>query len=127
MENKYKNGKIYKIVSPSNPELVYYGSTTQRLCSRMAVHKCLMTTSSKQLIELGDAEIILVENYPCNNKKELLKKEGEYILNNECINTKIAGRTTKEYQQTNEAWKEYHRQYQKEWQKQYRLRKKNNN
>ena len=31
-------------------------------------------------------EIELVENYPCNSKEELEKKEGEYIKNNECVN-----------------------------------------
>ena len=39
--------------------------------------------------------------YPCNSKQELERKEGEYQLTIECINTKIAGRTPKEHYQDN--------------------------
>jgi hypothetical protein len=94
----YQNSKIYKIVSPSNPDLIYYGSTTQKLSSRMSSHRAhykkntYNLTSSKVLC-FEDAIILLVENYPCNSKEELLKKEGECILNNDCINKQIAGRT----------------------------------
>ena len=30
--------------------------------------------------------IILLENFPCNNKNELLKREGYYIKNLDCVN-----------------------------------------
>jgi hypothetical protein len=46
-------------------------------------------------LKFEDAIILLVEYYPCNNKEELLKKEGEYILNNSCVNKRQAGRTDK--------------------------------
>ena len=96
--NKYSNGKIYKIISFSNPDVVYYGSTVNSLNKRMSQHrapsnKCI----SKQIIDFGDAVILLVENYPCENKEQLNRKEGEYILNNDCINKVVAGRTLKEY------------------------------
>ena len=38
LENKFKNGKIYKIVDTNNNKS-YYGSTIQRLSMRMALHR----------------------------------------------------------------------------------------
>ena len=109
----YKNSKIYKIVSPSNPDLIYYGSTTQSLSSRMSDHRRHnYRASSKEILCFEDAIILLVENFSCNNKEELLKKEGEYILNNNCVNKKVAGRTIKQYYEENkEQIKEYQKQY----------------
>jgi hypothetical protein len=43
----------------------------------------------------------LSENYPCNNRQQLERKEGEYIKNNECVNKVIAGRTDLEYRLDN--------------------------
>jgi hypothetical protein len=93
----YQNGKIYKLISPSK-NLVYYGSTIQTLSQRLATHrrnnnKCM----SKLVLECEDYKIELVEEYPCNNKQQLEKKEGEYIKNNECVNKCVAGRGNKEY------------------------------
>jgi hypothetical protein len=106
----YENGKIYKLWSPSN-NLVYYGSTTETLSQRLAKHKCgykaynndntkLYITAYK-ILECEDYKIELVEEYACNNKQQLLKKEGEYQKNNNCVNEKIAGRTDLEYRQDN--------------------------
>lgn len=96
--NKYSNGKIYKIISYSHPDVVYYGSTVNALNKRMSQHRASTNkTASKQIINFGDAVILLVENFSCKNKEELNRKEGEYILNNDCINKQIAGRTLKEY------------------------------
>mgnify|MGYP000844560719 CR=1 FL=1 len=58
----------------------------------------------------------LVEEYPCNNRQQLLIKEGEYIKNNECVNKCVAGRTKIEYS------RQYHKdnaekesEYHKNW------------
>ncbi len=94
----YNNSKIYKIISHSNPELIYYGSTTQTLSKRMVEHRSNYKTinkrniSSNKILCFEDAIIVLVELYPCNSKEELIKKESEYILNNDCVNKiKIMG------------------------------------
>ena len=52
---------------------------------------------------MGNYDILLVEDFPCNSKKELERREGEYIKNNFCIcvNKYIAGRTDKEYREQN--------------------------
>ena len=118
----YNNSKIYKIISPSNPDLVYYGSTTQPLSKRLADHMSLYkkgtsNTTSKQILCFDDAIILLVENISCNSKEELHKKEGEYILNNICINKRIAGMPRNE---TNKRYRENNKETIKENNKQYR-------
>ena len=107
---KYQNSKIYNIVSKSS-DLVYYGSTYCKLSYRLSGHKSDYKSylngkrnyrSSYELMKLGDAQIILVEDFPCDTKKELLAREGYYIRNNECINKYVPGRRTrKEYYQNN--------------------------
>jgi hypothetical protein len=128
----YQNGKIYKLWSPQGNE-IYIGSTTQplykRLYSHKSHHKDYNTCSSKYLFENYDnVKIELIQEYPCNNKMELAKKEGQFIReNNECLNRRIAGRTPKEYNEDNkedvkeykkeyrENNKEYIKEYAKEW------------
>ncbi len=100
----YQLGKIYKIINEDLPDLIYFGSTTQkRLSTRMAGHRCEANTRypsrSKILFESGTPKIILVEKFPCNDKMELLKRERYYIENNECINKCIPGRIPKEYRE----------------------------
>ena len=47
-----ENCKIYKVVSLNNPELVYYGHTSQTLAQRFTTHKSKENKStSKQIIE----------------------------------------------------------------------------
>lgn len=102
----YQNGKIYKLWSPSK-NLVYIGSTTQPLCKRLVVHlsayKVYKNDNTKKyytsflVLDCEDYKIELLEEYACNNKQQLCKKEGEHIKNNECVNKYIAGRTDKEY------------------------------
>jgi len=105
----YQKGKIYKIISPSK-NLVYYGSTTQTLSQRLTDHikhykyyndNKKPFLSSFLVIECEDYKIELVEEYPCNNKQQLNKKEGEYQKANECVNSQIAGRTIKEWHEDN--------------------------
>lgn len=103
----YKQGKIYKIVSNTDDDICYVGSTTQPLlCQRMVEHrsgygrwknggKCDKTSSYDMFDKYGvsNCRIELIEIFPCNSKDELTKKEGEYIRSLECVNKKIAGRT----------------------------------
>ena len=96
----YQQAKIYRIVNDSMPGKVYYGSTCQKLSMRMASHRLKAKTknyASKQLFETGKALIILVEDFPCNSKKELHNRERFYIENNDCVNYYIPGRGRAEY------------------------------
>tara|TARA_R110000868_G_scaffold158747_1_gene387118 strand:- start:223 stop:750 length:528 start_codon:yes stop_codon:yes gene_type:complete len=94
----YKNGQIYCIRSYQTDH-IYIGSTAQPLHKRFYQHKRFNGCSSECIMQYEDAYIELIENYPCNSKKELNRREGQHIRNTEnCINKKIAGRTKKEYQ-----------------------------
>ncbi len=95
----YQTAKIYSIRSPNN-EKYYIGSTTQQLCRRLAQHKVKTNScSSKEIINSGGAYIELIENYSCNNKEELNKREGEIIrqFKDSIINKQIPLRTKQEY------------------------------
>jgi len=111
----YKKGKIYKLWSPhGTEEEVYYGSTCNDLRFRKNGHKTSnkKCTSSILFEKYDDVRIELVEDYPCNNKAELNKKEGEYIRENKCLNRYIPCRTYKEYCEDNkEKIAEQHKAY----------------
>ena len=119
----YKNGKIYCIRSYQTPD-IYIGSTVQRLCKRIGSHREKYTkwlndkhryTSSFELMKYDDCYIELIKDYPCENKEQLHKKEGEYIREMTCVNRCIPGRTKKQYQQDNsEKIREYKKQYQQQ-------------
>jgi len=96
--NIYANGQIYAIRSHQT-EFIYIGSTTQTLHKRFHDHKNLRNKCfSKEIIQYSDAYIELIEDFPCNSKKELNRREGQHIRNTEnCINKCIPGRTRKEY------------------------------
>jgi len=96
----YQKSKIYKISSPSK-NLIYYGSTTQSLSQRLSQHIRNKPCMSKLVLDCEDYKIELVEEYPCNNRKQLEKKEGEYIKTNECVNKNINGRTAQEWNYEN--------------------------
>jgi hypothetical protein len=114
-------GYIYMIRS-FQTEDVYYGSTTQQLCNRMAKHRCnykqwlngnFNNISSFEILKYEDAYIELVEEIEFQNKKELHAREGYYIRENNCVNKYIPCRTNKEYI-------EEHKEERKEYMKLYR-------
>ena len=98
---QYDNAKIYKIIS-KNTDDVYIGSTCRTLEDRLRNHKndysrWVKNNECKYLIafeilKYADAQITLIENYPCNSKIDLLLLEGKYQTNTDnCINKSIAG------------------------------------
>ena len=113
--SKYQNGKIYKIVDVGYNKC-YIGSTCESLSQRMARHRaryrCQVQTgkTDTQCLKLFDefgatnCKIEPIEHFPCNCKEELLRREGEHIRNNDCVNKNVAGRSKKDYK--NE-YKEY--------------------
>jgi hypothetical protein len=105
----YKNGKVYVLRSHQTDD-VYYGSTCSTLSKRLYNHKCDYKSysvnktkswiSSYDIVKYPDVYIELVEECPCESRIQLLKREGEYIRANPCVNKNIAGNTngdTKEY------------------------------
>jgi len=107
-----KTGYIYKIWSVSNPEMVYYGSTQQQVCSRMNDHKRdynkwkktnnrRFFTSSFLIIDMGEYEYATLESFEFEEKFELRNRERFYIENNTCVNLRVPNRTNKEWCEEN--------------------------
>ena len=104
----YQDGKIYTIRNYTDNEMIYVGSTTETLSQRLAKHRsaCKYDKKCSLYSHIADNDwsnwyIELYENYPCNNRVELDKKEGEVIRLIGTINKKIAGRTGAEYYMDN--------------------------
>ena len=109
MAIKYEDGKIYKIVC-NVTNLVYIGSTCQRLSQRLAKHvsdyKCWKDgkfnyVTSFKILEGGDYDIVLIKNVKCNNKEELHAQERKVIESMKCVNKAHPTRTKKEYYEDN--------------------------
>eukprot|EP00732_Lithocolla_globosa_P005581 Lithocolla_globosa_v1_NODE_5857_length_1174_cov_17.355675.p1 type:complete len:182 gc:universal NODE_5857_length_1174_cov_17.355675:227-772(+) len=121
----YQQAKIYKIVCNENDD-VYVGSTCQSLSQRMSGHRVQYRkwkadtyhfVSSFDVVQYDSAEIILIEDYPCERKEQLHSRERYWIEQMKCVNKNIPTRTWKEYRQDNA---ERSREYQREYQRQYR-------
>ena len=109
MNNKYKNGKIYCIWSYETSD-IYIGSSCEELDYRMKKHKDAYKQflngkknyiSSFEIIKYGDAEIGIIEEFPCQSRKELERREGQLQRVIKCVNLLIAGRTNKEWREEN--------------------------
>jgi hypothetical protein len=85
----YQNGKIYKLVW-SETNKIYIGSTCQKLSGRKADHiksfkqyqrgKRDKTSSFTLIEQFGfDFKIILLEDFPCQRKEQLVAREQYYI------------------------------------------------
>ena len=108
----YNNGKIYKIINSEN-KVIYIGSTTEKLCRRYSNHKHKA---------IGN-KIILLENYPCNSREELIKKEQELIEQFDNLLNKNRAFNSEEYNK--EYFKEYYKENNKENMKVYYEENKN--
>tara|TARA_R110000803_G_scaffold38011_1_gene82028 strand:+ start:357 stop:1004 length:648 start_codon:yes stop_codon:yes gene_type:complete len=96
----YSKSKIYKIVCNETGQ-TYYGSTTVLLSQRIGKHRLYNSCSSRCIIERGNYDYSLIEEFPCESKEQLHKRERWYIENNDCVNVRVEGRTQKEYQNAN--------------------------
>ena len=118
----YSLGKIYRITGNGK---CYIGSTIQSLDDRLTQHKYdyrkylngkYHYTTSYECVSDENCVIELIENYPCDNRTELERREGEIIQATECVNKNVAGRTDQEYrreyyQANREKIAERHREY----------------
>lgn len=134
-DNRYKNGKIYRIVCNETGKQ-YIGSTCMTLCKRIYKHKEGYTfymrgkhnyVSSFVIIEKNNFNIVLIEEYPCENKHQLRSRERYWIENSICVNLTIPTRTKKEnreakyeeYQERDKKYYEENRERVLERQKKY--------
>ena len=137
-KSKYQNGKIYAIRSPHS-DMFYIGSTCNLLSKRFNQHKCVTKNqaTSNIIFDFNDAYIELLENYPCKDRNELNKREGELIRLHKdlCVNIQVPFRTDKEYYEQNknkiketqkgyyEKNKEKINEYKKNWLREKRKKK----
>jgi hypothetical protein len=113
----YENGKIYKIINTENNQIVYIGSTVQQLCRRYAKHHH----------KSPNHKIILIENYSCNSKEELCKKEQEIIEQyDNLLNQKKAFRSEEQRKEQMKELYKNNKEKVKEKQKEYMKNNKDN-
>lgn len=95
----YQLGKIYKIVDNTNNN-VYIGSTCKSLKRRLSGHvgdykKFIKgnreNTTSFDIIKNDDYDIILIDNYSCDYKDELLARERYWCKKIKCVNKNKPG------------------------------------
>jgi len=95
-DNTYQDGKIYKLTCKDGH--YYIGSTTTSLIKRFSSHKYSIKKNTNggyytyfNSLPITDINIELIENYPCNTKGELRKREDYYIQfslsDKYCLNT----------------------------------------
>jgi arsenate reductase-like glutaredoxin family protein len=117
----YQLGKIYKIICNVTGKQ-YIGSTCElTIEKRLRTHKNDYKryvngkhkyTTSFEIIENENYKIVLVENYPCNNKCELHARERFYIENTNCVNKIIPCRKhTEWYEHNRNRIQEQHHKY----------------
>lgn len=117
----YLNGKIYKIIS-ENTEKIYIGSTVKKLSCRFSDHKRnplhKISCASNIIIECGEARIELIEEYPCESKKDLLLREQYWMdhFSDLCVNKQ---RAIVDKKLANKEWRENNKEYLKEKYKDY--------
>ena len=87
------NCKIYKLsaTAPDGNELIYVGSTRQRICQRLAEHrynnkKKRTNTTANLVISCKNWKLEILESYLNISKKELLTQEKYYIHIFNCVN-----------------------------------------
>lgn len=131
----YQDAKIYTIRCRTDDTLIYVGSTTQPLYKRWGGHKVISRNEKCKNIliytkinnDWDNWYIELYETCPCNSSEELRRREGQVIRLIGTLNSRIAGRTMKEYYQNHrqelvEKMKEYNKNHKQEianYQKEY--------
>lgn len=126
----YQNAKIYRLVC-NRTGLQYIGSTTAKLCVRLSQHRTLRKAdssgTSKMVLEHDDYDIVLIEDFPCDRKEQLLARERWYIENYQCVNKQIPLQTQPEWYNANRErliktqmlWNESNKDKCRQYQKKY--------
>lgn len=117
-DNRYKNGKIYRLVNDVDDEF-YVGSTCLSLPKRLYYHKqdarrgILPAYQHFNNVGWENVKIILIEEYACDNKMELERQERKWIEElKPTLNKVVPTRTRQEYRNDNrEVLREKKKQY----------------
>jgi hypothetical protein len=102
---KYSKGKIYKLVNYKTDD-IYVGSTLNKLRIRKYQHKTSLKGGNNinlyrklrnMNVTCNDIELVLIENWPCQNRFELRDREKYWIKKIATLNKAIPNRTIKQY------------------------------
>jgi len=96
----YQQSKIYKLVCGESNK-IYIGSTVQKLSKRRCEHANPKKYKSCESRTFINPTIHLIEDYPCDTKKELLERERFYIDKFDCVNKVKPLRTREEWKESN--------------------------
>jgi len=121
----YQLAKIYQLICNTTGRR-YIGATCQKyLSTRLAHHVSKKnTTTSKEIIEGRNYEMVLIESYPCSSKDEMHQRERLYIQSMECVNKYIPCRTKEEKKEQLKDYYDDNRKHISEYQKDYRQQNK---
>ena len=96
--NRYNNGKVYKIIDNTEKQYFYIGSTTSTLSKRLWKHKQHAKENPNQKVYKyfssinWDVNIILISEHHCENKDQLRREEDlyirKYISDPRCLNSR---------------------------------------
>jgi hypothetical protein len=126
----YQRGKIYKITSDQTDE-IYIGSTCEKyLSNRIAKHRTNYRAylqgkhnyvSSYEIVKHDDAQIELIECFPCNSKEELFARERELQRehNHNTVNIIRPIVTKEEVRAERKKYREDHKDEIAKWKKQW--------
>lgn len=91
--NKYCNCKLYKIISKTTPDKIFYGVSTDQLrkvlgskktkYKQFIINNNVCYCPSFELIKNNDAEILLIDKFKCDDIDDYNKYIYEYINNAE--------------------------------------------
>ena len=118
-DGRYANGKIYRLVNSVDNE-EYVGSTCTTLAKRKSRHKQHARTYTTRCVyqhlnAIGwdNVDIVLIEEYPCDSKMELERRERYWIETlKPILNKNVPTRTHQEYSIDNaDKIKEYKHTY----------------
>lgn len=139
----YEKSKIYMLCCDDGH--YYYGSTTNELRFRLHNHKSKSTLNMDRRLykhinnNWNAVRIVLVEEFSCENRQQLLQRENHYIMQHKhdplCLNVNPAILTERErieynldynkrYKETHPEYAEWCRNYHREYMRQYRQKKK---
>lgn len=103
----FQKTKFYRLpVGEDN----YVGHTTQTLAQRRAGHikafrrepnRKVFKTIVERNMNIKDIKLILLEEYPCNNIKEVFEREAYWVSQYGTLNNNIPNRTEKQYYMDN--------------------------
>ena len=107
------NAKVYKIVDNTS-DMLYVGSTCYSLDDRLKGHESTFKSYQKgkkancltsfKILKNKDYKIELIENFPCENSKQLFEREGFYLRKYKNDGLNIVNKTT-----LGLSWEEQHK------------------